>query len=59
MDQRLGRGGKETKDLLILQVSPRMASFRQEDVLISSLLPSTGGQGSEKRYLNRQRGRIL
>ena len=58
------RGGEETKEKghLILQVSPRMASLRQEEVLISSFLTSIGGQGSEKRHFSltvRLRGRIL
>jgi len=39
-----------------------MASLRLGDVLISSFLPSAGGQGSEQRHFSltvRQRGRIL
>ena len=50
------------KASLILQISPRMASLRQGYVLISSLLPSIDGQGSEQRQVSltvRQRGRIL
>ena len=39
---------------LILQISPRMASLRQGDVLVSSFLPSAGGQGSEQRLFNSQ-----
>ena len=37
-----------------MQTSPRTASLRQGGVLISSFLPSTGGQGSEKRHFNSQ-----
>ena len=39
-----------------------MASLRLGDMLISSFLPSAGGQGSEQRHFSltvRQRGRIL
>ena len=44
--------GEETKRPLILQISPRMASSGAVYVLISSFLPSTGGQGSEQRHFN-------
>ena len=46
--------GEETKETrrLVLQISPRMASLRQEDVLISSFLPSSVGQGSEQKHLS-------
>ena len=44
---------KKTRTL-ILQISPRMASLRQGDVLVSSFLPSAGGQGSEQRHFNSQ-----
>ena len=57
-----GRWGNKVKKPLILQISPRMASLRRGYVLISSLLPSTDGQGSEQRQVSltvRQRGRIL
>ena len=37
-----------------MQTSPRMASLRQGNVLISSFLPSIGGQGSEQRHFNSQ-----
>ena len=62
MDQRWQGGGNKVKRPLILQISPRMASLRQGDVLVSSFLPSMGGQGSEQRHCSltvRQRGRIL
>ena len=52
MDQRWQGGGNKVKGPLILQISPRMASLRQGDVLVPSFLPSTGGQGSEQRHLN-------
>ena len=42
------------KRTLILQISPRMASLRHGDVLVSSFLPSAGGQGSEQRHFNSQ-----
>ena len=51
MDQRWGRG-EETKRPLVLQIFPRMVSLRQEDVLISSFLPSTGEQGPEPRHFS-------
>ena len=52
MDQRWGMGGeKKLRRPLILQVSPRMASLRQEGVLISSFPPSTGRQGYDKGTL--------
>ena len=35
-----------------MQISPRMASSEAVCVLISSFLPSTGGQGSEQRRFN-------
>ena len=46
--------GEETKETrrLVLQISPRMASLRQEDVLISSFLPSSVGQCSEQKHLS-------
>lgn len=62
MDQRWQGGGNKVKRPLILQISPRMASLRQGDVLVSSFLLSMGGQGSEQRHFSltvRQRGRIL
>ena len=62
MDQRWQGGGNKVKRPLILQISPRMASLRQGVVLVSSFLPSMGGQGSEQRHFSltvRQRGRIL
>ena len=49
-----GRWGNKVKKTLILQISPRMASLRQGYVLISSFLPSTGGQSSEQRHFNSQ-----
>ena len=55
-----GRWGSKVKRPVILQVSPRMASLRQGDMLISSFLPSTGGQGSEQRHFSLTvRGRVL
>ena len=63
MDQRWGEVRKQSvKAHLILQVSPKIASLRKGNVLISSFLPSPGGQGSEQRHFNlmvRQRDRIL
>lgn len=62
MDQRWG-GVEETKvKRPLLQRPPKVASLRQGDVLVSSFLPSMGGQGSEQRHFSltvRQRGRIL
>ena len=46
MNQRLrGRGGSKIKRPLI-QISPKIASFRQEDVFISFFLPSADEQSS-------------
>ena len=65
VDQRCGgRWGNKEKRPFDLAISPRMASLRQGDVdvLSSSFLPSTGGQGSEQRHFSstvRQMGRIL
>ena len=45
-----------------MQISPRMASLRQRNVLISFFLQSAGGQGSGQRHFSslvRQKGRIL
>ena len=55
VDQRLDGGGcwgNKVKRPLILQISPKRASLRQEDVLISSFLQSTGGQGSKQRHFS-------
>ena len=60
----MGGGGEETKlkSPFILQISPRMASLGQRNVLISFFLQSAGGQGCGQRHFNlmvRQNGRIF
>ena len=55
-----GSEEKNKKTIYFLQMSPRMASLRQGNVLMYFFQQYTGGQGYEQRHFNSQaeRGRV-
>ena len=54
IDQRGGKVRKQSKKAINLASISQNGKPQAEDVLISSFLPSAGGQGSEQRHFDSQ-----